>query len=706
VAAEEEVQKLVVRLTGEMSSFKAMMTQATALTRGIAKQVGTASDSIKGIAKGLGTFTSTAVGALKSLGLATSLMGSVKAFESYELGAIRMRAAIQAAGADVEPTIARYLKFAEVIDDTTKHTRGQAMALLGQAANMGFVGQAAEEVVKNAMALGAVGRQGEAVDPARMMRAAAAIQTGQGGAVKRLLQLQHAKDATEAMRLANLQLAAGTEILGKQEDQASAHIEKMGKRLGWVGTQIGGVIAQGLKPLLRIMEQTIKVVTQLSDGTKRTIALVVGLYIAFKSVGPALVFLNGLLMVTKIRLALNLILWAGWKALTIAFTAVMWVFNAALAAYNFATSAGAISSAAWSAAAVVAKVAPWLWNAALTATNALLTAGLGILAAFVATVLIVGGAVALAAAGLWGLWKAGSAVVEVLGVLSTSSGPLGAVGDVFREWGGILKDVAAAAQINLPLAFEIAKAGIALAVAQVKQLWPPLWQFIQDGWKIVADTAAATFKLAFLQALANIQGELANLAQSVGIPLGPVAAEIERMNREVATTQRQTIDLAKKQMEAAAARFQKPEDSEEVNAARKRLDGLKQELAAEQEKQAKQEEGPRKYAAAVKGAKDEVKKLEAALYGSGEAQRRMQEYAERQREQVAPGAREALPGLQMAVIKDPGNKFWEKPTEEEKRHTELLRKMEAHMAKLAGRGSLTGGGDDSGEDFEADLEGS
>lgn len=70
---------------------------------------------------------------------------------------------------------------------------------------------------------------------------------------------------------------------------------------------------------------------------------------------------------------------------------------------------------------------------------------------------------------------------------------------LFGEWGGIIAEVARALMVDMNLAWEMTKKAGELAVSQFEDLWPPLWTFIAEGFKILSGAMVDTFKYSFLQ---------------------------------------------------------------------------------------------------------------------------------------------------------------------------------------------------------------
>ncbi len=199
-----------------------------------------------------------------------------------------------------------------------------------------------------------------------------------------------------------------------------------------------------------------------------------------------------------------------WKVVMLGVNAVVALFNFNLAATNFIVGLFTAGTGGMSVGLLLAKVSAWLFNAALTAMNALLAPGVLIAAAatfgMIAVSLTVLGAAGYAAFG------AAQALFSVLSTMPTSTGPIAAITAMFREWGTIIREVYTALGDDTQAAMTIMQGGFALAVSQIRDLWPPLWRFIQRGFDAVWDLMADTFKLKFLQAIAEAQRAFREMA--------------------------------------------------------------------------------------------------------------------------------------------------------------------------------------------------
>jgi tape measure domain-containing protein len=219
----------------------------------------------------------------------------------------------------------------------------------------------------------------------------------------------------------------------------------------------------------------------------------------------------------KVEQIASAALWVGWTAAVLTAKAVLFLFNLQMAAWNAVALAAAFIEGVLITETTAATLATWLWNAALAAMTALM-APVELLSMAIA-VGLVGSALVVAGAAAWAAYKAVGSVLEALLVLPTTTGPLGAISGLFREWKDIIFDVARAAQNNLPLAWQLATGPVSnWRWPRCEDLWPPLWTFIQTGFSALWDLVCEQFVIRFRQALFTVSGHLVDFFTT-----GPIA---------------------------------------------------------------------------------------------------------------------------------------------------------------------------------------
>jgi hypothetical protein len=288
---ETELERIVVRLVGDGTSYQAMMQQAAKSSEDTAKQVQDAGKKIEGMRSALVGFAGQALGALGAFGVASSLRGAFESFSKLEEGQIRLRNIIVATGQALDPTITRFLRFAGAITETTNVTKGEVMMLLQRATAMGLNAEQSEKVSRNAIALaGITGR-----DAGGMIRIAAAIERGNYQMARRVLGLQGVKDETELVRIVNNMMTAGMRTQTEFAETAAGKLERLGRAFKFMGTEIGGIVATAIMPFIQQIQKAVEWFKALDPFTKQATTAFVGLAIGMRSVGPTLLMLKSIL---------------------------------------------------------------------------------------------------------------------------------------------------------------------------------------------------------------------------------------------------------------------------------------------------------------------------------------------------------------------------------------------------------------------------
>lgn len=229
---------------------------------------------------------------------------------------------------------------------------------------------------------------------------------------------------------------------------------------------------------------------------------------------------------------------------------------------------------------------------------------------------------------------------KVIGVTD----PIKDVTAVFQEWGTILKDVWEGFDVDSKTAMDLMKAGFSLAILQIRDMWPPLWTLIKEGFLAVTDLVVTNFQASMLYAIVTVKRELY---------LTSALAQI-KARETMEATKRTAAALADARIRAAASEF-KWEESAGTKAAREEVARLTEVL--KQKKEAKEDEsdiakrnfkeaelleadpaaianatkeaekaGEQIGGALTKGVKSEMSKVEQAIFGSAEAFTRIANY--------------------------------------------------------------------------------
>lgn len=277
MASEQEIERLVVRLLGDGSSYQKMLVDAQSQTKAAAAQVESASRRIEGFSSKLTGFASVAVGALAALGGKAWLGSALKNFQDAELTALKLGAALEANGRDVAAVTKDYTKFAESMEKLTTAEDDAVLAMLQTAESMGITGEAAKRAVKNSIALAAA-KGGEA---ASYVRLTTALEQGNSEMLGRML------PALRGITDDGLRAAKAQELLGKMfgtataEASSSAGAMKMLSRdYGNLLEDLGAVVAEVIKPVVQGLREAVAWFRALSPEIKTATTLIVGATVA------------------------------------------------------------------------------------------------------------------------------------------------------------------------------------------------------------------------------------------------------------------------------------------------------------------------------------------------------------------------------------------------------------------------------------------
>jgi TP901 family phage tail tape measure protein len=399
----------------------------------------------------------------------------------------------------------------------------------------------------------------------------------------------------------------------------------------------------------------------------------------------------------------SLVVFGGW-AITAALVAgavklavvAFGFLSGVLAALKIQQVVGAAFWAAYALVVATVKIATWALSAALGAAG-LVVSGLALgVVGLIAGLALLGGGLLVAGSAVAGAVTAGNELFRTLAGFKGMDGVLGPIGAMFKEWGGILKDVFKTAQTDSKMAWQLLKAGLALAVEQVKALLPPLWAFVSGGFQVVWDLVADQFFLAFDRAMARAIRRTLDFFRVFGMATPAVTAAAEALLEGAVgdTPEKLTAD-AKAKLEGLSAAFAEAmaRTNPAVENARSNVKGIGQMIEhVRQQNQAKEfwpldmfvgppgkDEpfwpkdmlvGPpaglagapgaaERAKAAVEGvgagakkAADEIKNLNAVLYGSAEALAQVAEFRQKfanRADLIGPAAKEAAEAGKAAV---------------------------------------------------------
>ncbi len=286
-ANEQELERLVVRLTGDGSSFQRMLQQAQDGSKQAAQAIQANGKVIEDLSKQIQGYASTAGAALAGLGAKGFLTSALGMYQETETATIKLRAAIQANGGAVEETLARYKEFSKEMKASTGASSDDTLALLKRAEAFGLTGEAAIRASKAAILLA----KGGDADPQSALRITAQLEQGETKKAqmysRSILALRSVKDETEFLnRVQTLQNIGQGQAAALMESTEGVFKRYHGT-LKAITKQFGEVVAEGVKPLVKWATDLLKVFTDLDPVTKRLIVGAAFLVAGILAVGPA-----------------------------------------------------------------------------------------------------------------------------------------------------------------------------------------------------------------------------------------------------------------------------------------------------------------------------------------------------------------------------------------------------------------------------------
>lgn len=232
----------------------------------------TLADKLDSAAEALGDIGSAANDVAEAISKVTGgleFWDSFEAFAEAEASEIKLRTALEANGREVETLIGDYKDFADEIQRVSTTEGDLAIALLQQAESLGVTGEAAKRAVKSAVAMqNAFGVAAESA-----IRMTTELENGKTTMLARYIPaLRGIKDGAEAAALAQEYLAKAHKVTEANAQTAAGQIEQLNNAWGDFKEEVGGVIAQVLKPLVSTLKEVVSFFQELPQPVKIAIA--------------------------------------------------------------------------------------------------------------------------------------------------------------------------------------------------------------------------------------------------------------------------------------------------------------------------------------------------------------------------------------------------------------------------------------------------
>jgi hypothetical protein len=293
-AQEVELERMLIRLVGDGSSFQKMIDTAVKTSQAAADSIKVATDQIQKFQGSIKDFATGVAGSLASLGVVSFLSGARKAFEDFERDQMLLRTAIEGNGAAIEKTMEIYEKFAASIGRVTTTSKMEALSMLKRAELYGLTGDMAKAAVKNAIALAAA----TGSSSQETIRATIAMAQGNYHMLRHIQGfrgLRTEQELQEAFLKKTNQGWKQAEIMGKTNE---ASLKRLSYTFAELKREIGRVLSESLKPMVEWIQLAADWFKELDPGIKKTIVTVGALaasFVALKASMPVLLPLLSLI---------------------------------------------------------------------------------------------------------------------------------------------------------------------------------------------------------------------------------------------------------------------------------------------------------------------------------------------------------------------------------------------------------------------------
>lgn len=272
---ETELERLVVRLVGDGSSYLKMLKEAETASEQTAKKVEGLFSAVTGAAAGLAG----------GLGLKHWLTEGFENFSEAEGISIKLTAALEANGRAVEETRDEYEAFARSMEKVSTAEDDAVLNTLRMAEGFQLTGTAAENAVKQAYALAAA----TDVSAETALRVTAALEKGDVERAqmfsRSILPLRGIKDEAEFVAKATALVDTGFKVMGREAETASGQLKVLHRDYGNLLEEFGKTTSEIVKPVASAMVSVVGWFRQLPPVVKDVAVVVSSLVVALGTLG-------------------------------------------------------------------------------------------------------------------------------------------------------------------------------------------------------------------------------------------------------------------------------------------------------------------------------------------------------------------------------------------------------------------------------------
>ena len=265
------LSSLTLMLGANIKDFQTKMHKAT-------QQLAKTGEQMKGIGKGMSMYVTAPLAAMGAASLA--------AFDKQAQAEAKLAAQIRQNGKDVQATMADYKTFASNLQNITTVGDETTLALMQMAESMG-----ASNV--KAVTQGAVGlSKALGVDLQSAIKMTTLAEQGNFTMLQRYVPaLKSAGTEAEKTAILSKLYADGLAIAQSEAQTGLGPLKQLQNSLGDLSESFGAIVADAIAPAVKWLKQIVDRFQSLSDGGKRTIAIIAGIAAA---IGPLVVVMGTL----------------------------------------------------------------------------------------------------------------------------------------------------------------------------------------------------------------------------------------------------------------------------------------------------------------------------------------------------------------------------------------------------------------------------
>lgn len=301
-----ELQQLVVRLTGDGSSYMGMLKGAEEQTEKTGDKIATLGSSLAGF--------------LGALGVKEFLGEAKEEWLLAETAVFKLNSALKANGANVKELGKDYQEFATQLQKVTTTSDETILGLVKTAESYDLTGAAAKRAVKDAMALSAATDVGQA----SAMRIAVQLEKGDTERAQQfsrsVMQLRGVKDEAEFVAKYQKLIAAGQITMQDELKTGAGRAANFANQWSDALEGIGQAYTEVANPIKIVKRTTMDLWNSMDEGTQRTSVHVIGWVAQITAGVTAVTALNALLPGLKgnlLAIAKNPLAWAAVATIAI-----------------------------------------------------------------------------------------------------------------------------------------------------------------------------------------------------------------------------------------------------------------------------------------------------------------------------------------------------------------------------------------------------